>query len=98
MARAMPRGFRARRREARMGARRASHAARDAPSRLRPRERLCSSRRPVLWLDHLLAVTLVVIGPLRSGTVGLRRLERAELDELPRVRIGVYRTAILLQW
>jgi len=52
----------------------------------------------VLLVDHLLAVVLVVIGPLRSGTVGLRRLRRAEPPTLSQVRRGVYRTATLVLW
>jgi membrane protease YdiL (CAAX protease family) len=53
---------------------------------------------PVLLVDHLLAVVLVVIGPLRSGTVGLRRLRRAEPQTLSQVRRSVYRNAMLVLW
>jgi membrane protease YdiL (CAAX protease family) len=49
-------------------------------------------------LDHLLAIFLVVIGPLRSGAVGLRRFRDATPDELPRVRLLAYRNAIATQW
>ncbi len=52
----------------------------------------------VLWIDHLLAVALVVVGPLRSGTMGLRRLEKAEASRLSDERISVYTTATILQW
>jgi len=52
----------------------------------------------VNFADHLLAFILVVIGPLRSGTVGIRRLRRADAESLPAVRRGVYHTAVLLQW
>ena len=48
-------------------------------------------------VDHLLAVFLAVIGPLRSGLVGLRRFHRATADELPRVRLKTYRAAMLVQ-
>ncbi len=48
--------------------------------------------------DHLLAIVLVVIGPLRSGTLGVRRLKHADPATLPAVRRDVYRTAVLIQW
>jgi CAAX protease family protein len=49
-------------------------------------------------LDHLLALVLVVIGPLRSGTVGLKRFRDAAPQDLPRVRLKAYRVAISMQW
>jgi uncharacterized protein len=49
-------------------------------------------------LDHLLAIFLVVIGPLRSGAVGLRRFRDASPEELPRVRRHAYVVAIATQW
>src|SRR5882672_11261829 len=48
--------------------------------------------------DHLLAIALVALGPIRSYTVGLRRLERAAPEALPATRRGVYGSAISIQW
>ena len=49
-------------------------------------------------MDHVLAIFLVVIGPLRSGAIGLRRFRIATPAELPGVRRAAYRTAIVTQW
>ena len=51
----------------------------------------------MILLDHLLAIFLVVVGPLRSG-VAFRRLGSAAPDELPRARASAYRSAALGQW
>jgi sarcosine oxidase len=50
------------------------------------------------WFDHLFFLTLVILFPLRAAFSGMRRLRRAPATELPRVRLEVYREAILLQW
>jgi membrane protease YdiL (CAAX protease family) len=50
------------------------------------------------FMDHVLAIFLVVIGPMRSGAVGLRRFRMASRAELPGVRRAAYRTAIVTQW
>ncbi len=52
----------------------------------------------MILVDHLLAIVLVVIGPLRSGTLGLRRFRAATPETLPRVRRAAYRAAIVMQW
>ena len=52
----------------------------------------------MIFLDHLLAFTLVVIGPLVTGTIGLRRFREASPQELPRVRGDAYRIAMTTQW
>lgn len=49
-------------------------------------------------LDHALFVVLAVLFPLRAATFGFRRLARAADEELPRVRVGLYRQVIALQW
>lgn len=51
----------------------------------------------MLFFDHLLAIILVVIGPLRSGT-GLRRLRTAASDEMPLARRRIYRTTLSIEW
>src|SRR5580765_5674960 len=48
--------------------------------------------------DHLLAILLVVVGPLLSATVALRRFRDATPEELPDARRTGYRTAMLTQW
>lgn len=50
------------------------------------------------WFDHGLFLILVVLFPLRAAYSGMRRLRRAAPAELPRVRLAVYREAILIQW
>ena len=49
-------------------------------------------------LDHALAVVLAVLFPIRAATLGFRRLRRAAPADLPRVRLSVYRHAMLVQW
>jgi CAAX protease family protein len=49
-------------------------------------------------IDHVLFVTLAVLFPLRASTFGFRRLMLANEEERPRVRISVYRQAMLIQW
>ena len=47
--------------------------------------------------DHLLAVILVVVIPLRSRVVGFRRVARAAPEEQPRVRRQLYLQAMRIQ-
>jgi len=49
-------------------------------------------------VDHVLFVTLAVLFPLRASTFGFRRLMLASVEQRPRVRISVYRQALLIQW
>lgn len=49
-------------------------------------------------VDHLLALTLAVLFPLRAVRFGLRRLQRSPPDQLPMVRRRVYRDAVAIQW
>ncbi len=53
---------------------------------------------PLGWPDHLLFLVLAVAFPVRAATFGLRALRRASEAELPRVKLAVYRRAMLLQW
>jgi uncharacterized protein len=53
---------------------------------------------PLGWPDHLLFVVLAVVFPLRAAFFGLRPLQRASQADLPRVKVAVYRRAIVLQW
>jgi len=48
--------------------------------------------------DHLLALTLAVFFPIRSATFGYRRLIRAPETEVPRMRVWLYRQAVVIQW
>ena len=50
------------------------------------------------WPDHLLFLILVVAYPVRAAVFGIRRLQRASEEELPRVKLSAYRDAIVLQW
>ncbi len=50
------------------------------------------------WFDHLFFLILVVLFPLRAARSGIGRLRRAQPAEVPRVRVAVYREAILIQW
>jgi membrane protease YdiL (CAAX protease family) len=52
---------------------------------------------PVL-LDHVLAALLAILFPIWGSTLGVRRLKRAPLEDKSRVRLSVYRNAIILQW
>jgi membrane protease YdiL (CAAX protease family) len=49
-------------------------------------------------LDHVLAVVLAVLFPLRARFFGFARLQRADSSDLPRVRMSVYRGAMITQW
>ena len=53
---------------------------------------------PLSAPDHLLAAVLAVFFPIRSFTFGYRRLVRAADEDMPRVRRGLYRQAIAIQW
>ena len=53
---------------------------------------------PLGWPDHLLFLVLAVVFPLRAASHGLRLLQRAAEADLPRVKLAVYRRAMLLQW
>jgi membrane protease YdiL (CAAX protease family) len=48
--------------------------------------------------DHLLALTLAVLFPVRAALFGYRRLVAADPAEVPRVRLWLYRQGIALQW
>jgi membrane protease YdiL (CAAX protease family) len=48
--------------------------------------------------DHLFAITLAVLFPVRAALFGYRRLVAAEPDEVPRVRMWLYRQGIAIQW
>ena len=49
-------------------------------------------------LDHLFAITLAVLFPVRAALFGYRRLVTAEPDQVPRVRMWLYRQGIVIQW
>jgi CAAX protease family protein len=49
-------------------------------------------------LDHVLAVVLAVLFPLRAAWFGYRRLVDAEPADVPRVRLWLYRQGIAIQW
>ena len=49
-------------------------------------------------LDHLLAITLAVLFPIRAALFGYRRLTAASPDEVPRVRLWLYKQGIAIQW
>ena len=53
---------------------------------------------PLGWPDHLLFLVLAVVFPVRAVFFGLRPLQRASDADLPRVKLAVYRRAIVLQW
>ena len=48
--------------------------------------------------DHTLALTLAVLFPIRAGVMGFGRLKRAAPHDVPRVRMWVYRGAMITQW
>ncbi len=48
--------------------------------------------------DHVLALVLAVVFPLRAALFGLRRLRRAPEGERPRVRRRIYAEAMAIQW
>ena len=49
-------------------------------------------------LDHLLALVLTVLFPVRAALFGYRRLAAAEPADVPRVRLWLYRQGIAIQW
>ncbi len=49
-------------------------------------------------LDHLLAVVLVVLFPVRAAFFAYRRLTIADPGDVPRVRLSLYRQGIAIQW
>ena len=49
-------------------------------------------------LDHVLAVLLAVLFPVRAALFGYRRLTAADPGEVPRVRMWLYRQGIAIQW
>ena len=55
-------------------------------------------RRMPLPFDHALAALLAIFFPIWAATLGFRRLKRATLETLPRVRRSVYATAMVIQW
>ncbi len=50
------------------------------------------------WADHLLFLVLAVAVPVRARIFGMRRLERASEEDLPRIKPGFYRRALVVQW
>lgn len=67
--------------------------------RRRGDRRAAGGRPPVtIWLDHVLLVLLAALFPLWAVTFGFRRLKLASREELPRVRLLVYRRAMTIQW
>jgi membrane protease YdiL (CAAX protease family) len=48
--------------------------------------------------DHVLFVALAVVFPVRAAVFGMRVLRRASAEDLPRVKLAVYRRAMALQW
>ena len=49
-------------------------------------------------LDHLLALVLAVLFPVRAALFGYRRLTDADPADVPRVRLWLYRQGITIQW
>ena len=49
-------------------------------------------------LDHLLALVLAVLFPIRAALFGYRRLTAADAADVPRVRLWLYRQGIAIQW
>jgi membrane protease YdiL (CAAX protease family) len=49
-------------------------------------------------VDHLLALTLVILFPLRARSVMEGKLARASAAELPKVRLAAYAQAMIIQW
>ena len=49
-------------------------------------------------LDHVLALALAVLFPLRAALFGYRRLTAADPADVPRVRLWLYRQGIAIQW
>lgn len=48
--------------------------------------------------DHVLALLLTVLFPLRAAWFGYRRLAEADPADVPRVRLWLYRQGIAIQW
>jgi hypothetical protein len=48
--------------------------------------------------DHLFALVLAVLFPVRAALFGYRRLVHAAPDEVPRVRLWLYQQGIAIQW
>jgi membrane protease YdiL (CAAX protease family) len=48
--------------------------------------------------DHAFALVLLVLFPARSALYGYRRLQNAAPDALAKVRVSVYRGAMITQW
>ena len=54
---------------------------------------------PVTHLpDHMLFVMLAVLFPIRAATFGYRKLDQAAEDDVPRVRLWLYRQILAIQW
>lgn len=51
-----------------------------------------------IWIDHVLFIVLALLFPIRASTFGYRRLRLASPEEQPRVRLSLYRQAVVLQW
>ena len=49
-------------------------------------------------LDHLFALLLGVLFPIRTALFGYRRLAAAEPGDVPRLRMWLYRQGIAIQW
>lgn len=49
-------------------------------------------------LDHVLALVLAVLFPVRAALFGYRRLTAADPADVPRVRLWLYRQGIAIQW
>ncbi len=52
----------------------------------------------VIWLDYVMLVLLAALFPIWAASFGYRRLRRATPEDLPRVRLQLYRRAIGIQW
>jgi membrane protease YdiL (CAAX protease family) len=52
---------------------------------------------PIL-IDHLFALVLAVLFPIRAALFGYRRLTLADEGDVPRVRMWLYRQGIAIQW
>jgi membrane protease YdiL (CAAX protease family) len=50
------------------------------------------------WIDHGVFAVLAFWFPLRSALLSFRRLQRSPETDVPRVRLAIYRQAILFQW
>ena len=48
--------------------------------------------------DHLFAIVLAVLFPIRAALFGYRRLSEADAQDVPRVRMWLYRQGIAIQW